>query len=296
MIIIRIQGGLGNQLFQYALAASLKAKKNIDVILDVSFFNNQFGQKGATKRDFILDHFNVQNFERTIDKEILLGNTFVKKVKRFFERNFLPHYKNTYVIEKQSGFDNDVFRIKNNAYLDGYWQSYKYFENIENSLRMELSLKTQLSYESTCLLNDIKLQNTSISIHIRRGDYINKYSTFYYQITPDYYQNSIEFIKKQLNTDLIKIYVFSDDIEWCKENIKIEEHHQFVPNAKKEEFEDLILMSNCSHNIIANSTYSWWGAWLNLNPNKIVVCPKKWFNDSNLNFNQTIYPSSWNTL
>ncbi len=296
MIVIRVQGGLGNQLFQYALALSLKKKKNTKVILDITFYKESFIPNGATKRSFILDNFNIKDIEYTIDRNLVLKNSFSQKIKRLYERKLLPYYKNTYVVEKKSGFDSFIFEVKKTAYLDGYWQSYKYFENIEKELRSDLMLTTKLSSDSAVLLSAIKKQQNSISLHIRRGDYVTKYNNLYYQISLDYYTNSINFIKSKLANDSIKIYVFSDDIDWCKQNIKINDSHYFVPNNQKEDFEDLILMSNCSHNIIANSTYSWWAAWLNSNQKKIVVCPKRWFNDSNNNFNTTIYPTSWNKL
>lgn len=296
MIIIRVQGGLGNQLFQYALALSLKKRKNTKVLLDITFYMDSFITHGATKRSFILDNFNIKDIEYTTDKNLVLKNSFTQKIRRLYERKFLPYYKNTYVVEKDSGFDSLIFEVKTTAYLDGYWQSYKYFENIEKELRSNLILTTELSSDSDVLLSEIKKQQNSISLHIRRGDYVTKYNKLYYQISLDYYTNSINFIKSKLANDSIKIYVFSDDIDWCKQNIKINDSHYFVPNNQKEDFEDLILMSNCSHNIIANSTYSWWAAWLNSNQKKIVVCPKRWFNDSNNNFNTTIYPTSWNKL
>lgn len=296
MIVIRVQGGLGNQLFQYALALSLKKKKNTKVLLDITFYENSFIPNGATKRHFILDNFNIKDIEYTTDRNLVLKNSFTQKIRRLYERKFLPYYKNTYVVEKDSGFDPFIFEVKTTAYLDGYWQSYKYFENIEKELRSNLMLTTKLSSDSDVLLSEIKKQQNSISLHIRRGDYVTKYNNLYYQISLDYYINSINFIKSKLANDCIKIYVFSDDIEWCKQNIKINNPHYFISNNQKEDFEDLILMSNCSHNIIANSTYSWWAAWLNSNKNKIVVCPKRWFNDSNNNFNNTIYPTSWNKL
>jgi len=296
MIVIRVQGGLGNQLFQYALALSLKKKKDTKVLLDITFYKESFIPNGATKRSFILDNFNIKDIAFTTDRNLVLKTSFMQKIKRLYERKFLPYYKNTYVVERNFGFDPLIFEVKSNCYLDGYWQSYKYFEDIEKDLRTNLMLITELSVESATLLNEIKEHQNSISLHVRRGDYVTKYNNLYYQIPSDYYINSINFIKTKLSKIPIKIYVFSDDIDWCKQNIKINDPHYFVSNNQKEDFEDLILMSNCSHNIIANSTYSWWAAWINLNSKKIVVCPKRWFNDSNNNFNNTIYPTLWNKL
>lgn len=133
----------------------------------------------------------------------------------------------------------------------------------------------------------------SVSVHIRRGDYVTKsrYNKTYAHCTVKYYENAVDYIAKKFPNP--HIYIFSDDTDWIKENIKFPYETEYVThNIGQNSFEDIRLMSNCKHNVIANSTFSWWGAWLNQNSEKIVVCPDVWFQDSRI-VQTDIYPKEW---
>jgi hypothetical protein len=243
MIITKLQGGLGNQLFQWAYGKKLSEIHNTPLYLDLSFYKNQ------NHRSFSLDKFN--NLEYNI-----------------FDNN---NTKPSNVIRVTDDFNYKEFSYSNDRdyYLDGYWQSEKYFKEIGNIIKECLRPETHPTIEGV-----------SVSIHIRRTDYIT--SNGYHPVQPiEYYQKALDIIG---NYD--KILIFSDDIQWCKNNLNFD-NMIFIEN--KDEVEDMWLMSLCTHNVIANSSFSWWGAWLNNNPNKKVIYPSKWFGDHvNLNMSDII--------
>jgi len=248
-MIIKIQGGLGNQLFQYAYGRKmeLSGKK---VVFDVSFFEG-VKAKGDMARNFKLNNYNIETKAKFSNKN---ANSFYRRI-----------------------LNKIVVRIVPKE--DGFWQSEKYFKDIENDIRKEFTLKNQLS--SSCLDWQKKIQTTenSVSLHIRRGDYVQDQKTNAFHGTCDmsYYQTALEKVTKILQNKNIEIFVFSDDIEWAKENLKFPYITHFVSSPDIQDYEELFLMSLCKHNVIANSTFSWWGAWLNQYQNKIVVGPKQWF-------------------
>jgi hypothetical protein len=264
MIIIKIMGGLGNQIFQYATAKAIAIKKNDVLKLDINSFKND-----SFKRDYKLDNFNI--------KEDIANFIEIRKLRGTFNitEKFCNKFKlnvskaNTYYKEqKQMFFDRDIFNKNSNLYLDGYWQNENYFSNIREYL-LKVFIPKSISNIAREYLNEIQKCN-SISLHIRRKDYLNL-KDIYYICELDYYQKAIQIIQDKVENP--KFFIFSDDIDWCKNNLNIEAI--YIENTT--DIEDMYLMKNCKHNIIANSTFSWWGAWLNENKNKIVIGPKKWF-------------------
>ncbi|MFA6587802.1 MAG: alpha-1,2-fucosyltransferase [Patescibacteria group bacterium] len=280
-LIIKLHGGLGNQLFEYALGRSLALTKNVKVKYDISWFAEQ------TKRKYELDNFNV--------KADFATNREVNKLKKFQKRtgywgfiyNFFFANDAVYIKEKQLSFDPKILEITPPAYLEGYWQSEKYFAGIADQIRKNFTLKNLPSRHLESQKNDIANSN-AVSLHIRRTDYLTGSNGFYHICSLGYYQDAIKLIEKSQKN--LKLFVFSDDINWVKENLKTNQPMVFLQGNTS--YEDLILMSLCKHNIIANSTFSLWGAWLNANPNKIVVAPKKWFTDPKIS-TQDLVPSSW---
>ena len=290
MIVIKLYGGLGNQMFQYSIGCTLAVKNKTELKFDVSWFN--YVKDTTTHREYGLNIFNIiENIatQKEIDKM-----QKCRKIpgRRHFLHNFFIANNSIYIKEKQFNFNPEILKISNNAYLDGYWQSEKYFKNIENVIRKKFTLKNKFQIKNIELKEKIKNSN-SVSIHIRRGDYAKNLKTkSYHGLCPlDYYYQAILNVIDKV-TDPI-LFIFSDDIKWCKENLKIQSPTNFI--EKNKDYEDLILMSLCKHNIIANSSFSWWGAWLNSNPNKIVIVPKKWFNDPNKNTKDLI-PKSWTKI
>lgn len=288
MIIARISDGLGNQLFQYAFGRKLALLRNVPLKLDLSWFNEH------DAREYKLHHFNVvENF--VSDKE-------VKKIKKYRKINsrkyFLYNYfiadDSIYIKQKQFPFDLDMFKAGPYAYLDGYWQAAKYFKGIENIIREEFTLKNKLSILYKQTEKKIK-KNDSVALHVRRSDYLTlkRISEIFGTCPPEYYQKAIQKISEKAEKPTF--FIFSDDVEWVKENLKIKYPVIFVSDNSLEDYEELMLMSKCKHNIIANSTFSWWGAWLNNNPNKTVIAPKKWFKDTSKSAKDLI-PKSWKKL
>ena len=176
-----------------------------------------------------------------------------------------------------------------NIYLSGYWQGEKYLENTNYNINNYF--KFNCANKLTKISEKIKNTN-SVSIHFRRGDYVNniKTNTFHGLCGFNYYNNGIKFISKNISNPIY--FVFSDDINWVKQNFKLNYPTIYIEDNK--DYEDMYLMSLCRHNIIANSTFSWWGAWLNKNPDKIVIAPQKWFADKVKNKNTNkIIPKEW---
>jgi hypothetical protein len=273
MIVVKINGGLGNQMFQYSFGHYLAKKHNTPVKFEINTIQKN---EVYTSRNLDISHFNI-----------LINTSTKEDVKRFklvktdsfqkYERKisqYLPFLNKKQFIEKP--YITNLAKIKffrDNCYYDGYWQAYSYLDEIRNELLKNFQLNFDLDDEANQILNDINSSN-SISIHIRRGDYKLKHNAkIYSNISKTYYNKAIEYFFKNIKNPTF--YIFSDDINWVKQNF-IGEHFKFVETKSNNPVVDMHLMSLCHHNIIANSTFSWWGAWLNTNETKTVICPKNW--------------------
>jgi len=263
--LIKLNGGLGNQLFQYAHARDLElhGKK---IKFDTSFFYGNKSKKD-TARDFGLNNFNIKTKAEFSTKKHLIIEIFNK-------------------IKRRIGIKIEVF-----------FQSEKYFLRSSNVIKEELALKNPLSLKANKWQTAIIDSNNSISLHIRRGDYVSDSKTNSYHGTCDieYYKKALEILVGKLGRKNIDIFVFSDDIAWAKENISFPYPTHFVSDPNIPDYEEMYLMSLCKHNIIANSTFSWWGAWLNQNPDKIVIGPKQWFRNKTSE-ELDILPKEWVTI
>lgn len=270
MIITRITGGLGNQMFQYAIGKAIAKKRADEFKLDISFYPKQ------TLRKYELNQFNIEENIANDDEIVKLAgnqNTWFK-IKRRLGLN--PKRPKSYFVEKETAvFDKDIFAYQDDIYLDGYWQNETYFKGLRDDILKDFTLKNDISNEAKKYLEDIQ-NSQSVSLHVRRGDYVQNAHTNSVHGTCDleYYQKAIKHIEQNIENP--NFYIFSDDIVWCKENFGFLENKVFVDDTKSA-FDDLELMKNCKHNIIANSTFSWWGAWLNKHNEKIVVAPKVWW-------------------
>lgn len=278
MIIVKLAGGLGNQLFQYAIGYNLAYKNNTGLLLDISAFNS------CKLRNYELSVFNIQeNFASLSD----INKFKPKKILKFYTIKNKKHIK-----QKGTSFDSKILELKGDLYLDGYWQSEKFFKEVEKQIREDFSFKIASEQLNKQISTKITMDN-SISIHVRRGDYITntKTNSVHGICSLDYYSKSVKYITNKVENS--HFLIFSDDINWVKENLDIPFPKTYVDwNNSDKAYEDLRLMSLCKHNIIANSTFSWWGAWLNNNPDKIVIAPRKWFNDSKIDA-ADIIPESW---
>jgi hypothetical protein len=266
MIISKITGGLGNQMFQYSIAKAVALKNNDHFKLDLFFYPTQ------DLRKYELSLFNIE--ENIISNEelqnIVGSHSIFSKIYKIFGLN------KTYFIEKEIvAFDSNVFNNAKNKYLIGYWQNEKYFKDIRSEILNCFKSKDKISFEANYYLKRIKNSN-SVALHVRRGDYIQDRHTnsVHGVCNLDYYNRAISYINSKVSNPVY--FIFSDDMPWCKENI----HHLgdiiFVDNTSNS-IDDLELMKSCKHNIIANSTFSWWGGWLNNYKSKIVIAPKIWF-------------------
>jgi hypothetical protein len=283
MIIIKLVGGLGNQMFQYSLGRKLSILNKTKLKFDVSDLSALADNKILTKRDYGLDKFCVDGSFLT-DQELSIFkhrrfNNFQKIVDQI-----LPIQKKTFVFERNLYFNKAILKIKSNTYLDGYWQSPLYFDDIRDVLISDFKISFELENDAKLTLKDIEDSN-SVSVHIRRGDYL-KLANIYHILDLNYYYDSIRYLSEKYSN--LKFFIFSDDIKWCKENIKLE-NVSFV--TSNEPYLDLFLMSKCKHNIIANSSFSWWSAWLNQNCEKIVIGPRKWFVNNKIKMD--ILPNEW---
>ena len=275
MIVVRLMGGLGNQLFQYAAAKQLSVINNSELYFDISFFESN--KEDTTPRKFELDVFNI-NYKLATDEMLHhfhgseFNSTELVLTKLLSFGKFKKYKFNGY------GFDTNFLNLKGNYYVRGFFQSEKYFSEIKNIIREELIINEQYLPIDLELVNKINNSENSVSIHIRRGDYIHNLTSMDVHgiCSKDYYVKSIRLIKEKLGTDNIHFYIFTDDANWVRNEMNWEVDCTLVSDKKP--IEDFYLMSLCKHNIIANSTFSWWAAWLNENENKSIFVPKQWTN------------------
>ncbi len=290
MILVELNGGIGNQMFQYAAAKSLSLYHKVELKLDITSAENKSLPTELNKRPFDLHYFNIS--DKTAEEYLINSYTKISIFSKIINR-VKSNYKRKIYREPFFHYDPNFFKAGPNNYLKGLWQSEKYFNLYRKEIRNGFSIDKNFEIKFSAFLSELKKQN-SISIHIRRGDYLAKVSLDVLGVLPiTYYHQAIELIKSK--TQNPKFYFFSDDINWIKENLILPEATYVSDEITNHQFEDLYLMSCCQHNIIANSSFSWWGAWLNNNPNKIIIAPKKWFNKGPKD-TQDLIPESWITI
>jgi hypothetical protein len=279
MIIVKILGGLGNQLFQYAASKALAIRNNSELAVDASWYDTV----DPNYRDVKLFNFNVTS--KLAEKKELSRYRIGKIIAKI-----LPQVQGNIFTEKNPGFQPELLELKGDWYLDGYFQSEKYFKAIEETIRREITLKYSLEDKYPEISTKIKNTN-SVSVHIRRGDYLMaKHQTMHPICTPEYYADAVGRIKNSIADPVL--FFFSDDIEWVKENLKFDLPAEYVSSPDMKDYEEMLLMSRCKHQITANSSFSWWGAWLNSNPAKIVIAPKVWFGDPSKSTGDLV-PEEW---
>ncbi len=291
MIVVKLIGGLGNQLFQYAAGRALALKHQTELKLDLSFLNTD-PKNEYTKRGFELNKFNAKSLIASHnDIEAFYKKTLFDKFISLYFPNSV--FKKNIFNQNDFSFMEDFFTSSSKrTYLNGYWQSERYFVAVRDILLKDLVIKKEMS-EQCKLTKDLILNSNSVSLHIRRGDYVsNKNATASHGILSLEYYNKAMTHLNGLHQDL-KVFIFSDDMNWVKENLKLTNECVYVDfNTGENSVFDMYLMSQCKHNIIANSSFSWWGAWLNQNLQKTVIAPEKWFADKSLNTKDLI-PNSW---
>lgn len=266
MKIVKLSGGLGNQMFQYAFGMALSHAGH-EVLYDAFWFEeiNKSTKARATKRNYELKVFNVD--------VPFASRSQIEKCSNKGLQGFIPKFltgRTGRVIKENCAFSyyEEFLSVKDDAYFAGVFANNCYFDNYRRELLQAFSLKDKMSEANNAMLQEITGTN-SVSVHIRRGDYVKLGLT----CNLDYYYQAINYINSKVED--AHFYIFSDDVAWVKDNLKFDNPHTFVDiNDGKTGFCDLELMKNCSHNITANSTFSWWAAYLNQNPRKIVLAPR----------------------
>lgn len=292
MIITKIIGGLGNQMFQYAAGRALSIRNDTELALDISDFKNYKLHQG-----FEFPRLFNQQYEIATHMDVfkMLGWQAPSLIRRVLARRQFASFRHKlFIAEPHYQYWAGIKNLPKNCYLSGYWQSEKYFGDVASQIRDDFKFRLPLQNKNSEFANEISQVN-AVSLHIRRGDYVsNKKTTATHGLCSiDYYQTAIRYIAERVPHP--HFFVFSDDIAWVKDNLKIDFPYQYVDhNHGPESYNDMRLMSMCQHHVIANSSFSWWGAWLNPSSEKIVIAPKKWFAvDVNT---RDLYPHGWVSL
>jgi hypothetical protein len=294
MITVLLRGGLGNQMFQYALGLRLAKKNQTGLTLDTTFLNDRFPRKEFSYRTYDLDVFDIDPRFTLLSKittalpipGVWLGLDFA-----FAAVNELCGLQKILREKLEGIFDPTVLDSRGNALLWGFWQSEKYFADVAGDVRTAFQFRDPFEGEVKALAEKIGSCN-AVSLHVRRGDYLSpKYASAYGATDLSYYERALKYVAEHAQNPTI--FIFSDDIDWCRENVKPKFPTVYVDDATRgaKASGHLKLMSLCKHNIIANSSFSWWGAWLNQNPSKIIVAPKQWYARST--GGSDITPASW---
>jgi len=284
MIISKINGGLGNQMLQYAAGYCLAKDLNSLHKLDLSYYSSI--PTNHTKRKFELSFFNISSPSATEFETLKLSGKRYSPLWLLNTINyvFFSKYWIDYPIQKYFGMKD--------LYLNGYFFSEKFFVDYREQILKEFTLKSKYRTEEYIRIeNKIKNDSNSVSMHIRRGDFItNKFAAKHHGILgQDYYKRAINTISKSQKS----IYVFSDDIDWVKNNFTfLPKNSYFVSKHKFNSAQEMTLMSLCKDNITANSSFSWWGAWLNKNNEKVVIAPRKYYQDI-LTRAKDVVPKTW---
>ena len=286
MIVVRIIGGLGNQMFQYAAGRALAARFNVPLKLDLRWMLRY------RHREYLLDRFNLPVEQMTIPDCMKFTWFPFRRNPPFIFMKTIRWVNRFIYMEPSLAFNPAFFSLKSDCFLFGYFQSYRYFEGYEDLLRHDFSRAIDQSiYEKTWL--EKVAEPGSIAIQFRRGDFVTDpaASRSIGASSMDYYEKAVSQIReKKKDAPLI---VFSDDIDWCKANVRFD-NTVFIERKGGSPVDDLLLAARCNHIILANSSFSWWCAWLNRQPDKIAIAPKQWFRDEALNAQTTdLFPSDW---
>lgn len=321
MIIVKLMGGLGNQMFQYAAGRSLSEKHHTALKLDLNFLLDRTPRKDFVFRDYDLDLFNIHesfaspdetnsfNKYHRIDEELnrvkrklysslsdsVLRSPYFSKVAHVLARtrNTIDSYLPVYMCEDPHRFDPRFFRLHSRAYLDGYWQSEKYFLDIKSIIRKEFTFRDNLDERGREMSDRISAVN-AVCLNVRRGDFVTipVASQHHGVCEADYFSRAATIISEKVSNP--HLFIFSDDIEWCRAYLRFEHSCTIVDHeyAGKKFGQYLQLMSMCKHFIIPNSSFGWWAAWLCPNPDKIVISPQRWYQSRHMD-TQYLIPDSW---
>lgn len=283
MIISQLTGGLGNQMFQYAFGYSV-ARKN-----KTQFRYVYQNIEGNTKREFELLCFKISGQEATRKELMATGYPFTRLGQLLVKMRIK---KQSLFKEKAFQFDKNALEVNGNLVLQGYWQSEKYFKMYRKDIQNEFAFVEAVKGKNRIIAKQMQSQN-SVAVHVRRGDYAHDASANAYHglCSVEYYKKGMKAIENQVKNPTY--YFFSDEPSWVKANLSTENKSYYIDwNTGSNSYRDMQLMTLCKHNIIANSSFSWWSAWLNKDKNKMVIAPKQWFSSQLINTNDLL-PESW---
>lgn len=282
MIYTRLFGGAGNQLFQYAAGRALADHLETELILDRRYVFD------SRDRGDCFGHFKRARYAAAPSlPPSKMDGTIQYLWWRKFGRS--PRFRR----EQGLGFDAGFFDLPRGTYLHGYWQSEQYFGPDLDGLRRDLVLTTPLDAPNAAMAAQIDAASCPVSVHVRRGDYIA--AGAYAACPPEYYRAAIDHLSQRLDQPLT-CFIFSNDPAWARDNLDLGQEQVIVDlNDEATGHFDMALMSRCAHHVIANSTFSWWGAWLNPDPGKQVVAPRDWFATPDL-VNPDLIPDTWHRL
>jgi hypothetical protein len=280
MITVALRGGLGNQMFQYAAGLSFAKKNKTELVLDTVFLNDRFPRRNFTYRTFDLDVFTLDpkltRLSKASAKAPIPGVWLALDLLLVSTRSIMGIQKKVREIS-ETVFQPNLLSAQDNIFLWGRWQNEKYFADYADDVRAAFAFRDAPFGQALDIAKTIASTN-SVSLHVRRSDYVvfKNVENLMGKTDTGYYARAVAHIAERVQHP--HFFIFSDDIAWCKENIKLSFPATYIDRSSeglKGAFH-LQLMSLCKYNIIANSTFSWWGAWLNANPEKIVVAPEKW--------------------
>jgi len=267
MYYFQLMGGMGNQMFQYAVGRSLSIARSIPV----KFFF--FETYPSVKRSMLLDKFSL-DMEMADEGE----RSRIETLRSDLTKNFAAGSPRWVMMEKSDFvYDAQLFHAPDDAMMIGYWQNELYFRRYAGEIRRFFSLKAPFSQRFQAISDRIGTKRCPVSIHIRRGDYATHPAILaIHGLCPiQYYTKALQLLQDRWSD--IHLFIFSDDIDWVKIHFDVRElPHEMIEPSHTNPQEDLVLMSRCQHHIIANSSFSWWGAWLNPSPNKMVIAPRQW--------------------
>ena len=292
MITVRLKGGLGNQMFQYAFALNIARKNKTTVEFDLTFLEGRNPGIGVVARNYELDIFGIEPV-RANKKNIIIDRHYFKNpILNELSKKILGKNRKR-ISDKRLKFKSKYLNLKDNIYLDGYWQSEKYFLDIKNEIKDLYKVKKKIPVRIQALFNEINFNPKSVCVHNRRGDFLT--SPMHEALGQNYYEVAEKLLLEKISSPFL--YVFSDDINWCKENLKFKSNAVFVDDSfagPRVEFY-FELMKACKHFIVSNSTFAWWAAYLPRNKDKIVIAPKKWLISTTLDTSH-IVPNDWITI
>lgn len=288
MITVNLMGGMGNQMFQYAVGKALSLKYQVPLQLDITELLDRTPRPNFVFRDYDLDIFCLQANLIAFSKKGITNNKYIKWMLKTINSS-LPIRFRKYFAEPHFHYTEHINLVSSKVYLHGYWQSPKYFESIEADIRNDFRFKEPLAKDNLILQ---VIQNTkSICLNVRRADFVT--NSFHGTMDNSYYKNAVEKLESLIGTKM-HIFVFSDDIKWCEKNLLFDYPTTYVGHEHKgKKFANYLeLMIACKHFIIPNSSFAWWAAWLCEYENKVIIAPTKWFSEENLN-TEDLIPQTW---